>query len=106
MLYVDAPVGTGFSYSTTEENYYVDDYKSANETYQFLRKVKQTDFARLPIVEIIRLAISSSVQWLIDHPQYQPNQLYIGGDTYTGITLPIIVQKIFDGDFPAPSALF
>lgn len=54
MLYVDAPVGTGFSYSTTAENYHMDDYKSANEMYEFLRKVKQADFARLPIVEIIK----------------------------------------------------
>ncbi|KAI4377684.1 hypothetical protein MLD38_015271 [Melastoma candidum] len=74
VLYVDAPVGTGFSYSTTEENYFTDDYKSAYETYEFLQK------------------------WLTDHPQYQTNVLYIGGDTYSGITLPITVQKIFDGN--------
>ncbi|XP_030458784.1 serine carboxypeptidase-like 18 [Syzygium oleosum] len=73
MLFVDAPVGTGFSYSTTPENYYTDDYKSVNETYEFLQK------------------------FLLSHPQFIENMLYVGGDSYSGIPLPIIVQKIFDG---------
>lgn len=39
ILYVDAPVGTGFSYSTTQEGYYVDDFESVAQTTEFLRKV-------------------------------------------------------------------
>lgn len=39
MIYVDAPVGTGFSYSNTSEGYYSGDVKSAVLTYEFLRKV-------------------------------------------------------------------
>eukprot|EP00257_Ricinus_communis_P028309 XP_025015723.1 serine carboxypeptidase-like 18 [Ricinus communis] len=74
ILYVDAPIGTGFSYSTTQENYYVDDIKSAAQTYEFLRK------------------------WLLDHPQFLQNQLFIGGDSYSGIPLPIIVSHVLDGN--------
>ncbi|XP_041019111.1 serine carboxypeptidase-like 13 [Juglans microcarpa x Juglans regia] len=74
IIYVDAPVGTGFSYSTTQEGYYIDDLESASQLYQFLRK------------------------WLIQHPQYLENILYIGGDSYSGIPLPIIVQEIYDGN--------
>ncbi|KDP35358.1 hypothetical protein JCGZ_10342 [Jatropha curcas] len=74
IIYVDAPIGTGFSYSTTQENYYVDDIKSAAQTYEFLKK------------------------WLLDHPQYLTNQLFIGGDSYSGIPLPMIVQHILDGN--------
>ncbi|XP_057996074.1 serine carboxypeptidase-like 18 [Hevea brasiliensis] len=74
IIYVDAPIGTGFSYSTTQENYYVDDIKSAAQTYEFLQK------------------------WLFDHPQYLTNQLFIGGDSYSGIPLPIVVQNILDGN--------
>ncbi|PKI50686.1 hypothetical protein CRG98_028923 [Punica granatum] len=56
IIYVDAPVGTGFSYSTTAENYAINDYKSVDQTYEFLRK------------------------WLMNHPQYLENQLYVGNN--------------------------
>jgi serine carboxypeptidase-like clade 1 len=39
ILYVDAPVGTGFSYSTTQEGYHIDDLESASQIYEFLKKV-------------------------------------------------------------------
>lgn len=42
IIYVDAPVGTGFSYSNTSEGYYSGDMESAMLTYEFLRKVHQT----------------------------------------------------------------
>ncbi|KAK4757261.1 hypothetical protein SAY87_007388 [Trapa incisa] len=74
IIYVDAPIGTGFSYSTTAENYATDDYKSSEQIYEFLRK------------------------WLLLHPQFLNNILYVGGDSYSGIPLPIIVQKILDGN--------
>nr|XP_023913727.1 serine carboxypeptidase-like 3 [Quercus suber]POF08972.1 serine carboxypeptidase-like 18 [Quercus suber] len=74
IIYVDAPVGTGFSYSTTQEGYYIDDYEAVSQIYQFLSK------------------------WLLAHPQYFENMLYVGGDSYSGIPLPMIVQEIFNGN--------
>lgn len=44
VIYVDAPVGTGFSYSNTSEGYYSGDVKSAVLTYEFLRKVHNFGF--------------------------------------------------------------
>ncbi|XP_039158188.1 serine carboxypeptidase-like 18 isoform X2 [Eucalyptus grandis] len=38
IIFLDQPVGAGFSYSTTQEGYYSGDLRSAAETYQFLRK--------------------------------------------------------------------
>ncbi|KAL7263454.1 hypothetical protein ACSBR1_001582 [Camellia fascicularis] len=74
ILYVDAPVGTGFSYSKSQEGYYVDDYKSAKQIYEFLRK------------------------WLKSHVEFLENNLYIGGDSYSGIIVPMVVQEIIDGN--------
>ena len=42
VIFVDAPVGTGFSYSTTLEGYDVSDTLSAAQTYEFLRKVRES----------------------------------------------------------------
>jgi ABC-type transport system involved in cytochrome c biogenesis permease subunit len=39
------------------------------------------------------------MQWLMGHQTFQRNPLYIAGDSYSGIVVPIIVQKISDGNF-------
>ncbi|XP_050373394.1 serine carboxypeptidase-like 18 [Argentina anserina] len=74
MIYVDSPVGTGFSYSTTQEGYYIDDQDAVAQSVQFLRR------------------------WLLAHPQFLNNILYIGGDSYSGIPLPMIVQQLYNGN--------
>ncbi|KAE9447068.1 hypothetical protein C3L33_21031, partial [Rhododendron williamsianum] len=74
IIFLDAPVGTGFSYADYAESYVVDDLLAATDNYNFLLK------------------------WLMDHPKYLSNKLYVGGDSYSGIIVPIIVQKIYDGN--------
>ncbi|GAB4859312.1 hypothetical protein Ancab_010774 [Ancistrocladus abbreviatus] len=74
IIFIDSPVGTGYSYSTTSEGYRTGDTLSARHAYTFLRK------------------------WLMDHPEFSANPLYIGGDSYSGIVVPIVVQQILDGN--------
>ncbi|XP_050283204.1 serine carboxypeptidase-like 13 isoform X4 [Quercus robur] len=74
ILYIDAPVGTGFSYSKSYEGYYSDDQKTVANLYNFLQK------------------------WLIDHPEFAENHLYLGGGSYSGILIPVTVQKIYDAN--------
>ncbi|KAF9621133.1 hypothetical protein IFM89_016627 [Coptis chinensis] len=73
IIFLDAPVGSGFSYSSSLLGWNSSDTKSSRQTYIFLRK------------------------WLIDHPEFNNNPLYIGGDSYCGITIPIITKDIADG---------
>ncbi|KAF9621136.1 hypothetical protein IFM89_016630 [Coptis chinensis] len=73
IIFLDAPVGTGFSYSKTGKGLNMSDTKSAGDTYQFLMK------------------------WLMDHPEFLSNPLYICGDSYSGIIIPIIVQEVLNG---------
>ena len=39
------------------------------------------------------------VQWLVDHPEFLKNELYVGGDSYSGIPVPMVVQEIYYGNF-------
>ncbi|XP_031100080.1 serine carboxypeptidase-like 18 isoform X3 [Ipomoea triloba] len=73
IIFLDQPAGTGFSYSKTWEAYRCSDTLSAQYAYSFL------------------------IKWLLDHPKFLSNPLYITGDSYTGIIVPQIVQRIYDG---------
>nr|POE52783.1 serine carboxypeptidase-like 1 [Quercus suber] len=74
IIFVDAPVGTGFSYAKSSEGYNISDTLGVAELYEFLQK------------------------WLKVHPKFLTNSLYVMGDSYSGITIPILVQKISDGN--------
>ncbi|XP_027902279.1 serine carboxypeptidase-like 11 isoform X2 [Vigna unguiculata] len=64
----------GFTYARTELAAQSSDTVLASQGHQFLRK------------------------WLIDHPNFLSNEVYIGGDSYSGIPLPAIVQEIAQGN--------
>ncbi|VAI19961.1 unnamed protein product [Triticum turgidum subsp. durum] len=66
VIFLDAPVGTGFSYAREEEGLDV----SLTGTGTHLRVFLQ--------------------RWIADHPEFASNPLYIGGDSYSGdfVTTP------------------
>ncbi|XP_026405536.1 serine carboxypeptidase-like 18 [Papaver somniferum] len=72
MIFLDEPVGTGFSYysKSSHDQSQMGDILSARNTYEFL------------------------VKWLIQNPEFQSNPVYISGDSYSGIIIPIIVQDL------------
>lgn len=74
IIFLDAPVGTGFSYSNTSEGYNSSDTTSSESTYAFLRK------------------------WMTNHTKFSSNPLYIAGDSYSGIIVPLVVDKIATGN--------
>ncbi|KAK7331425.1 hypothetical protein VNO77_25650 [Canavalia gladiata] len=74
IIFVDLPVFTGFTYATTEFSAQRSDWNLVHQVHQFLRK------------------------WLIDHPNFLSNEVYIGGDSYSGIPIPAIVQEISQGN--------
>ncbi|KAB1203971.1 Serine carboxypeptidase-like 2 [Morella rubra] len=73
VIFVDSPVGTGFSYARTPEASLSGVFKQVNQLHQFLTK------------------------WLIDHPEFVSNPVYVGGDSYSGIPIPVLVQEISNG---------
>lgn len=73
IIFIDAPVGAGFSYATTSEAYDSSDTISSEQIYSFIRS------------------------WLNEHPSFITNQFFLSSDSYAGIYLPLIVQHIIDG---------
>ncbi|KAG2252985.1 hypothetical protein Bca52824_083121 [Brassica carinata] len=73
IIYLDQPVGTGFSFSTQ----HVDtpsDSGEARRIHEFLQK------------------------WLVKHEEFIPNPFYVGGHSYTGKIVPPLVQEISKGN--------
>ncbi|KAI3437266.1 uncharacterized protein J3R85_005508 [Psidium guajava] len=73
IIFLDAPAGTGFTYSTTTDGYNVDDYSFVAQSYEFVRK------------------------WLVNHTQFLENQFYVGGTSYSAMPIPMLIQTILDG---------
>uniref|UniRef100_A0A1J3EAP8 Serine carboxypeptidase-like 10 n=2 Tax=Noccaea caerulescens TaxID=107243 RepID=A0A1J3EAP8_NOCCA len=74
IIFLDQPVGAGFSYSKTP-----------------LGKTSDT-------IEIKR--IHEFIQkWLSKHPQFYSNPFYVIGDSYAGMIVPPLVQEISKGNY-------
>ncbi|XP_063940561.1 serine carboxypeptidase-like 17 [Daucus carota subsp. sativus] len=74
VIYLDTPVGAGFSYAKNSDAYKTSDTLSSKHVHDFLRK------------------------WVRDHPRFINNPLYIAGVSYSGIVVPIIAQEIYNGN--------
>nr|KAJ0209068.1 hypothetical protein LSAT_V11C400169140 [Lactuca sativa] len=71
IIFVDMPPGTGFSYATTKEASISSDSILAKQANKFIRK------------------------FLIDHPKFLKNPLYITGISYMGIVTPIVTLEVY-----------
>ncbi|PIN18371.1 Serine carboxypeptidases (lysosomal cathepsin A) [Handroanthus impetiginosus] len=74
IIFIDSPVGTGFSYSNKSSAYLTCDTKSASANYLFLRK------------------------WLLKHPKFLKNRLYAAGDSYGGKITTMVALEIAKGN--------
>ncbi|KAL0365312.1 UNVERIFIED_CONTAM: Serine carboxypeptidase-like 18 [Sesamum angustifolium] len=73
IIFIDSPAGTGFSYATTSQGYINSDNKTAEYNYSFLRK------------------------WLLNHPEFVKNRLYIAGNE-AGLKPRMLLQGYIVGN--------
>ncbi|RYR26515.1 hypothetical protein Ahy_B02g060765 isoform A [Arachis hypogaea] len=73
IIFVDLPMGTGFSYSKNVLPHR-SDWKFVHQTHRFIRK------------------------WLAENPEFLSNKFYMAADSYSGIPVPPITQEIADGN--------
>ncbi|XP_074602001.1 putative serine carboxypeptidase CPVL [Brevipalpus obovatus] len=71
MLYIDQPVGTGFSFTDSEEGYRNTQEEIGSDLYVFLQHFYQV------------------------FPEQRPNDLWISGESYAGKYVPAIAYKLY-----------
>ncbi|KAJ9563484.1 hypothetical protein OSB04_008644 [Centaurea solstitialis] len=74
VIFVDMPAGTGFSYATSDNGWVSSDSIIVKQATDFLRK------------------------FLIDHPKFLNNPLYISGISYMGIVTPSITLEVYNAN--------
>ncbi|PKA49677.1 Serine carboxypeptidase-like 18 [Apostasia shenzhenica] len=74
MIFVDWPIGSGFSYSKNASDYLTDDIAATKTMLEFLKK------------------------WFLDHPNFLLNTFYMGGDSYGGKMSVIVAQEIVEAN--------
>ncbi|CAA7029672.1 unnamed protein product [Microthlaspi erraticum] len=73
MLFLESPVGVGFSYSNTTSDYKkIGDDFTARDAYAFIQK------------------------WLERFPAYRENDFYMAGESYAGKYIPELAEFIYD----------
>ncbi|KAH7858914.1 hypothetical protein Vadar_029347 [Vaccinium darrowii] len=73
MLFLESPVGVGFSYSNTTTDYdNLGDNFTANDSYSFLHK------------------------WFLKFPSYKTRKFYVAGKSYAGKYVPKLAELILD----------
>ncbi|XP_024314264.1 serine carboxypeptidase-like 13 isoform X2 [Brachypodium distachyon] len=74
IIFIDAPINAGFSYCREGDAYHSSDTQMASQILEFLRK------------------------WLDNHNSFKNNPLYIAGDSYAGLIVPVVASKIANED--------
>lgn len=79
MLFIEAPVGVGFSYAENAEDYKIGDLKTAQDNYRLI------------------------LQFLARFPQFQANPFVISSESYGGHYMPTLATEIVLQQERAPS---
>ncbi|KAL1558493.1 Serine carboxypeptidase-like 48 [Salvia divinorum] len=74
LIYVDQPTGTGFSYSSDDEDMRHDEEGVSNDLYDFLQA------------------------FFKEHPQFLKNDFYITGESYAGHYIPAFAARVHQGN--------
>ncbi|XVF05745.1 hypothetical protein REPUB_Repub05bG0198600 [Reevesia pubescens] len=74
ILFVDQPIGTGFSYTSDNNDIRHDETGISNDLYDFLQA------------------------FFKDHPQYVKNDFYITGESYAGHYIPAFAVRVHQGN--------
>ncbi|CAL9222352.1 unnamed protein product [Arabidopsis halleri] len=78
IIYLDSPVGVGFSYSNDNADYTTNDTKTASDSHTFL------------------------LEWFKMFPEFQSNPFFISGESYAGIYVPTLASEVKNKNVTKP----
>lgn len=81
MVFIEAPCGVGFSYSTDSDDYKTGDQQTADDNYALIQG------------------------FLARFPEYAENKLYITSESYGGHYMPTLAKKIVDENTAAKNPI-
>jgi len=74
IIWIEAPVGVGFSYSNVKSDYLTNDQITAADNLKFLEG------------------------WFAKFPEYKTNPFYITGESYAGHYVPTLAQEVYNAN--------
>ncbi|OIW05826.1 hypothetical protein TanjilG_23612 [Lupinus angustifolius] len=74
IIFVDQPIGTGFSYSSDDDDIRTDETGVSNDLYDFLQA------------------------FFKEHPQFSKNDFFITGESYAGHYIPALASRVHKGN--------
>lgn len=80
MIYLEAPIGVGFSIGSADDMKHINDDTTSSDNRDALKVFFSDKF-----------------------PQYLANGLYVSGESYAGIYVPTLIAKIVDDDMLQPA---
>ena len=103
MIYLEAPVGVGFSKGSADDMKLISDATTAFDNNEAL-KVEKSLFT-LPGPFSMELSINVhefQVFFTDKFPQYLANGIFVSGESYAGIYVPTLIANIVDDDLLQP----
>jgi len=74
IVFLESPAGVGFSFSKTSSDLTTNDTQTAEDNFNFL------------------------VNFFKAYPEYQANDFYIAGESYAGIYVPMLAERVTEGN--------
>ena len=115
LIYVDQPTGTGFSYTSDDDDIRHDEEGVSNDLYDFLQVGQSLQFhlhfdtyivyvmARYPtrLTDLFPFPFDFyqySQAFFTEHKEFAANDFYITGESYAGHYIPAFASRVHQGN--------
>ena len=104
MIYLEAPVGVGFSKGSADDMKHISDDTTSSDNRDALKVYIRANHTVSPtlIFGVTQSLNEFQVFFTDKFPQYLANGIFVSGESYAGIYVPTLIAKIVDDDMLLP----